>query len=195
MPSTVSVNKGCCSHQDPAATPARVTPWGNSGWESTGYWPQIAEVPIKRTVIGKNQFWLHVGSISLNLAFAIHCFCQGTLPLCLNVKLKWVFFFSLQGDFLTLSTCGWSAETKTLINTLLFCKTNGLLTLLPHLLSFFFQKKKGTQTPIIWLFWDISLPSSQSANFPNKVAIPCLNTSSVSLTGPFVRWGEWAWTQ
>ena len=147
-------------------------------------------MPIKRTVIGKNQFWLNVGSISLTLAFAIHCFCQGTLPLCLNVKLKWA-SFSLQGDFLTLSTCGWSAEKKTLINTLLFCKINGLLTLLPHLLSFFFQKKKnkkGTQTPIIWLFWDISLPSSQSANFPNKVAIPCLNTSSVSLTG--LLWSE-----
>ena len=50
------------------------------------------------------------------------------------------------------------------------------------------KKKKGTQTPIIWLFWDVSLPSSQSANFPNKVAIPCLNTSSVSLTG--LLWGE-----
>ena len=140
MPSTISVNKGCCSHQDPSATPPRVTCWGDSGWESTGYWPQITEVPIKRTVIGKNWFWLHVGSISLTLAFAIHCFCQGTLPFCLNVKLKW-FFFSLQGDFLTLSTCGWSAEKKTLINTLLFCKNNGLLILLPHLL-FFFQKKK-----------------------------------------------------
>ena len=126
---------GPCSHSCKSGTLRRLR------MRKTGYWPQITEGPIKRTVIGKNQFWLHVGSISLTLAFAIHCFCQGTLPLCLDVKLKWV-FFSLQGDFLTLSTCGWSAEKKTLINTPLFCKINGLLTLLPHLLSFFFQKTK-----------------------------------------------------
>ena len=130
----------------PAGTPARVTPWGDSGWESTGYWPQIAGVPIKKTVIGKNQFWLHVESIFLTLAFATYCFCQGTMPFCLNVKLKWV-VFSLQGDFLTLSTCEWSAEKKTLTNTLLFCKINGLLTLLPHLLSFFQKKKKWHPDP------------------------------------------------
>lgn len=109
-------------------------------------------------VAGTNRTGLHVGSLPLTFAFRSFCYsnhwkaavysckhtswpASGNLPLCLNVKLKWV-FFSLQGDFLTLSTCGWSAEKKTLINTLLFCKINGLLTLLPHLLSFFFQKKK-----------------------------------------------------
>ena len=33
------------SHQT-AATPYG-EPWGNSGWENTGYWPQLAEVHIK----------------------------------------------------------------------------------------------------------------------------------------------------
>ena len=39
-------------------------------------------------------------------------------------------------------------------------------------------KELGIQTPIRWLFWDISLPSSWSAGFPNKVVLlasrPCL---------------------
>ena len=34
---------------------------------------------------------------------------------------------------------------------------------------------------IRWLFWDTSLPPSWSASFPNKVVIPCLNTSSTDL--------------
>ena len=33
-------------------------------------------------------------------------------------------------------------------------------------------KETGIQTPIRWLFWDISLPSSLSASFPNKVVFP-----------------------
>ena len=54
------------------------------------------------SVTGKNKIWLHVESVSFTLTFAFHCFCSvlsiaidihnglpwGTLPLCLNVKLK-----------------------------------------------------------------------------------------------------------
>ena len=42
----------------------------------------------------------------------------------------------------------------------------------------FYFKKPGTQTTTRWLVWDISLPSSQSAGFLNKVVFlgpaPCL---------------------
>ena len=44
-------------------------------------------------------------------------------------------------------------------------------------------KEPGIQTPVKWLFWDISLPPSQSTRFPNKVAISCFNTTSVRLIG------------
>ena len=37
-------------------------------------------------------------------------------------------------------------------------------------------KEPSFQTPIRWLFWDISLPSSQSVSFSNKVVIPSFNT-------------------
>ena len=42
-------------------------------------------------------------------------------------------------------------------------------------------KETGIQTPIRCLFWEISLLSSQLAGFPDRVQIPCLNTSSVDL--------------
>ena len=37
---TAAIKPSCYSH--PCGKP-----WGNSGWENTGYWPQVAEVPIK----------------------------------------------------------------------------------------------------------------------------------------------------
>ena len=69
----VPVTKGRCSHQAitlqlpwwwvlkelrvetnslPSATAAtpNCVPWGDSGWERTWYWPQIAEVHIKRMI-------------------------------------------------------------------------------------------------------------------------------------------------
>ena len=58
-------------------------------------------------------------------------------------------------------------------------QTNGLFTLLPPLLPFsVLLKETGIQTPIIWFWGDVSLPSSWSAGFPNKVSIPYLNSSS-----------------
>ena len=47
-------------------------------------------------------------------------------------------------------------------------------------------KDTGIQTPIRWSFGDFRLPSSQFAGFPNKVIIPCLNTSSL-IYWPVVR--------
>ena len=43
-----------------------------------------------------------------------------------------------------------------------------LLTLVPHSFSLWFYNRP-IQTPARWLFWDISLPSSQLASSPNKV--------------------------
>ena len=57
----------------------------------------------------------------------------------------------------------------------------------------FYKKKPGIQTPMRWLFWDISLLPSQSASFLNSL-IPCLSTSSL-IHWPVVRWAEWVWTQ
>jgi len=65
----------------------------------------------------------------------------------------------------------------------MFCKTEELFTLLSHclscsllpfdfssslLLSLWSIKGHGIQAPIRWLFWGVSLPSSQSAGFLNK---------------------------
>ena len=67
----------------------------------------------------------------------------------------------------------------------MFCKTEDPFTLLPHcislsilpfdfsssaLLSLWSIKGPGIQTPIRWLFWGTSLPSSQSASSQIKVS-------------------------
>ena len=78
----------------------------------------------------------------------------------------------------------------------MFCKTEDPFTLLPHctslsilpfdfsfslFLSLWCIKEPGIQTPRRWLFWGTSLPSSQSAGFPNKViflaSVPHLSNS------------------
>ena len=108
---------------------------------------------------------------------------QGTLPLCLNVKLKclcsahketiWpgppVNGFRKEDINPSPPQC-WPSQAKL---------TAFLLYFLTSCPSLFY--KSGIQTLVRWLFWDISLPSSQSAGFPNKVAIPCLNTSPPDL--------------
>ena len=63
-------------------------------------------------------------------------------------------------------------------------ETTGPFTLLPHLLPALFYKRNWHLVPIRLFFWYPSLPSYQSddqSGFPNKAAIPCLNTSSPSL--------------
>ena len=62
---------------------------------------------------------------------------------------------------------------------------NGLFTLLPQLFP-------SIQTQTRWLFWDISLPSSQSACFPNKVVFLAL-ISHLWFYCPVV--ADQAWTQ
>ena len=151
-------------------------PWGDSEWERTGHWPQTGEVHTKGTVTRRSQFWLHAGSVSLPMAS--HCFGQGTLPLCLNVKLKWLFSAHRETIWLSPHVNDCRKEIW-----LYFFTSSPLCSI----------KEPGIQIPIRWLFWDISLLSSQSARFPNKVIILCLNTLSVRLIS-IVRWGEWAWT-
>ena len=66
-------------------------------------------------------------------------------------------------------------------NLLLILKKKKVIpfTLLPHHRSLSDSiKETGIQTQIRWFFRDTSLPSSQSAGFPNKVVFLCLNTSS-----------------
>ena len=124
---------GLCSH--PCKGDA---PWGDSGWERTRRWPQTGEGHTKGTVAGRSQFWLHAGSVSLTIA--MHCFCQGTLPSCLNVKLKWSSSAHRETIWLSPPVNGCRKEKKW-TNTLLLCKINGLLSLLPRLLSSLFYKR------------------------------------------------------
>ena len=66
------------------------------------------------------------------------------------------------------------------------CKINGRLTLLLHLfLLCVLFLKNGIQTPIRWLFWDISLPSSGSADFSNKVTVPFYSLSQYLISWLF----------
>ena len=166
MSPVTSVNKGWCSHSWKGGAP-----WGDSGWERAGHWPQTGEVHIKGTITGRSQYWLHAGSVSLTIA--IHCFCQGTLPLCMNVK---VTFLQLTGRQSDPHQLWMAAEKKKWTNTLLLYKINGLWHYFLASSPLCPIKEPGIQTPIRWLFWHISPPSSQSARFPNKVIILCLNT-------------------
>ena len=63
------------------------------------------------------------------------------------------------------------------------CKINGLFYFTSSPLPSLFYKRPGTQTPIRWLFWDISLLSSQTADFLNKVIFlalaPCLRLTGL----------------
>ena len=65
---------------------------------------KLAEIKEGHYILtGKSQFWLHPGSVSLNLTFVFCCFCynyiqwaaSGTLPLCLTGKMP---LFSSQWD-------------------------------------------------------------------------------------------------
>ena len=88
---------------------------------------------------------------------------QGNLPLCLTVKQ--VSLFSSRRDSLTQPTCE-SLQKEEIYTSCPIFKINGLLYFLissPSLL------RNWHPDPVRWLFWDISLPSSWSAGFPNKV--------------------------
>ena len=83
----------------------------------------------------------------------------------------------VQGNILTLSTPWMAARKKKLTHP--FPEAGHSRGYLQNLWPFYFIssslpplcaiKETGIQTPIRWLFWDFSLPSSRSASFPNKV--------------------------
>ena len=92
---------------------------------------------------------------------------QRILPLCLTVKVKCLSSEThppVDGRKEEINTVP-SQRLAILGDT---CKIKDLFTLfhLPHLWS---MKEPGIQTPTRWLFADISLPSSLSAGFLNKV--------------------------
>ena len=62
----------------------------------------------------------------------------------------------------------------------IYVRLMALFTLLPHLPPLFCRRNWHLD-PTRGLFWDISLPSSQSAGFPNKRHIPCFNILSLEL--------------
>ena len=103
---------------------------------------------------------------------------------CLNVKLKCfcLFFFSAHRRQSDPDHLWMAAERKKLTYPLLVKQiTFDFISSSPSPLCSI--EEPGIQTPKRWLFWDISLPSSQSANFPNKVIIPCLSILSVDFLG------------
>ena len=138
------------------------------------------------TVTGKSQLWLHVGSVSFTLTFdsrlllftkrirSIHNgLPQGALPFCLNVKPKCL----CSGKHLDPVHLWMATKKKKLTHPLPEAGHSG--GYLQNLWSFYLTsssplhlcaiKETGIQTLVRWLFRDISLPSSQSASFPNKV--------------------------
>ena len=97
----------------------------------------------------------------------------GTLPLCLNVKPKCL----CSGKHPDPVHLWMAAKKKKLTHPL--PKAGHSRGYLQNLWAFYFTfsspphlcaiKETGIQTPIRWLFRDISLPFSWSAGFPNKV--------------------------
>ena len=131
--------------------------------------------------------------ICLTLTLAIHCLCQQNLPLCLNVKLKWL-FFSSWGDNLILTICEWLQKRKS--NTfppILLNKWSFNFTSSPSLLLCSI-KQISIQTPIRWSF---------EALVCHLLSLPIFQTMSLFLTihlvckiyWPIMKWADWAWTQ
>ena len=129
-------------------------------------------------------------SIAFVIIIIINGLPQRILPLCLTVKVPL---------FRPVSACRWQEEINTslclrlaiLVNV---CKIKGLFTLLLHLVPSLIHKRTGIQTQIRWLFWDVSLPSSLSASFRNKV-IFLIPTSPRSDSLAYCAAAEHAWTQ
>ena len=100
---------------------------------------------------------------------------QGTLPLGLNVKPKCFYSGSCPPvDYYRKQEINisppqdWPFQVmfaRLMVFSLYFLTS-------PHLCSI---KEPGIQILIRWLFWDVSLPSSQSARFPSKVNISSLS--------------------
>ena len=132
-----------------------------------------------RIIVQKSQFWLCDQFVPLTLTFVFHCFCfynhalalpPGALSLCLKRLI------------LPCPEVGHSARYLQ-DNSLYFLNRSLSLTY-----------KRISSRPPWWLFWSISLPSSWSAGFLNKVlflaSTPCLSINWLVL------WlADQTWTQ
>ena len=115
----------------------------------------------------------------------------GTLPLCLNVKPKCL----CSGKHPDPVHLWMAARKKKLTHPL--PEAGHSRWYLQNLWPFYFTssslpllcaiKKTGIQSPIRWLFWDFSLPSSLSASLPNKVVF-LASTPRLWFIG--LLWGE-----
>lgn len=102
------------------------------------------------------------------ICFFDHCWSllwSGKPCLCMRM-LNQSGFCQLTGDSLTLTTCQWLQKRKMNRNTLLLCKKNGLLTLLPHLLFSLFYKRTRHPDPNQVGYFDTSVCHLLSTRFP-----------------------------
>ena len=59
MSPAISVNKGRCKHQAlSSCSHPDCSPWGDSGWRKTGYWPWTAVVNIKGVISMSSDSWI-----------------------------------------------------------------------------------------------------------------------------------------
>ena len=160
---------------------------------------------IPPTTAGKN--WLRDGSVSFTLTCASRCFgsLKGYCPhimACLREPCLSAWMLN-QNTFPSGPCPPVDGYRKEKINTFLpggwpfqeiVVRLMVFFTLHPHFPHRCSIKEPGIQTLIRWLFWDISLPSSGSAGFLNKV-IFLASTPHLSVNWPVVWWAEWVWTQ
>ena len=129
---------GLCSHPCKGGAP-----WGDSGWERTGRWPQTGEVNTKGTVQGgaNNDSMLDLLLWPLLVIALVRKPCPSAW------MLNQSGFCQLTGRQSDPHHLSMAAENKKWTNTLLLCKINGLLTLLPHLLFSLFYKRTRHPDP------------------------------------------------
>ena len=116
-------------------------PWGDSGWERTGHWPQTGKVQIKGRVTGRSQLWLHAGPDFWPLLFI--ALVKETCPSAW--MLKWLFSAHSETIWPSQSVNGCRKENMNDYH--LIVQDNGLLTLLPCLLSSMFYKRTRHPDP------------------------------------------------
>ena len=148
---------------------------------------------IAQDVIGKTQFWLHAGSVSLTLTFAFCCFyhykrtkwpaSENPAPLCLNVKPKCLCsglcppVDGYRKEKINISSCGGWPFQKT------FVRLTASLTLIPHLSPSFFCKRNwhpDSNKMVILRHYSVIFSVCQ---LPEQSSVPCLNTSSLEFIG------------
>ena len=99
---------------------------------------------------------------------------------CPKVKLKHLCFSSQEISHPGLPVNGYEQEEINPLWIQARTRYNKLFPLLLYFLtSSFLYKSKSTLIPAKRVLWDTNLPSSSSSGFPNRVAIPCPNNSSL----------------